>query len=393
MTQDLESLSSPSSIPRLPRLRRWLPFALPVAVLAATFVLFTRMNLHRARTDSDYARDHGQPLPVRVYEVDAAQLNTGVSAECTAKPNPLIQVRGKLGDRPVRKTHTSEGQMIKAGEPLVTLVTDPEQMGFARARDLTDAYKELVRSSGELVDYYQGMRDQGLGLERDLRQARVEVARANVELARAEADLRTAQSGLEYAKVVAPVSGLVLEVAQPGEAALPGAPLATLAVIDPILLECWIPEEKLTRVRTGLELEATFYGKPGDAYRGQVVRIDALQKEEERLVSIQAALANPQGIILPGLHGIAQVRNEQRSLRVPSVSLVNPRDDLAQVFVITPQNEAHLRQIRVGGASGGYTQVLQGLVIGERIVVAGQLGLEQGDVVRVDEVANRVVPR
>lgn len=366
-------------------LKRAALYAIPVVLFAGVVVLFVRMRTHRTLTDSDYARDHGAPLPVRVFRVDDAPLNQSIPAECTTRPNPLVEVRGRIGGRTVIATHVKVGQTVKKGTLLVSLDDKPERLAIQTASERVSSYQRVVGANTKLVEYYKGVRDEGVGLERDLRVASVELAKAQAELAKAEVEVRTGQSELESTRVISNIDGVVMAVAQPGEASLPDQPLASVAAIDPILLECSLPEEKLVFVKPGVTMQASFAGRPGESFQGVVKDIDALGHEKERVLTLRVEVPNPSATLLPGLHGIAEIKNEQKTLRIPSVALLNPRADLAQVFAIEGANKAHLRKIGVGASAGGYVQVTHGLSAGDRVVVAGQLGLREGDNLRITE--------
>jgi membrane fusion protein, multidrug efflux system len=366
-------------------LKRTALYAIPVLLFAGVVVLFLRMRTHRTLTDSDYARDHGAPLPVRTFRVDDAPLNQSIPAECTSRPNPLVDVRGRVAGRTVLATHVKIGQRVKKGTLLVSLDDKPERLAIQTASERVSSYQRVVGANTKLVEYYKGVRDEGVGLEKDLRVANVELAKAQAELAKAEVEVRTGQQELESTRVISNVDGVVMAVAQPGEASLPDQPLASVAAVDPILLECSLPEEKLSFVKPGIGIQATFHGRPGETFQGTVKDIDALGREKERVLTLRVEVPNPNATLLPGLHGVAEIKNEQRSLRIPSVALLNPRADLAQVFAIEGANKARLRKITVGASAGGYVQVVHGLQVGDRVVVAGQLGLREGDDVRVTE--------
>lgn len=385
MTDDLVSKSSDLP-PEPPRRRGWLArsvlYAIPLVVLVGVVLLFGRMKAHRTKTDSDYARQHGAPLPVRVYQVDEGPLAHAVPAECTAMPNPLVEMRGRIAGRAITKTHVRLGDHVKKGTLLVSLDDGPERLTIARASAMVTSLRPVVEANQGLLDYFRSVRDQGLGLEREVKQAMVELARSQSDLILAESELASGRAELEYSRVVAPLDGVVVEVKQPGETAQLDTPLAKIANVEPILLECTLPEEKLAFVKKGLPVTARFYSRVGKSFEGTVKEVNALSRAEDRVVIVQAEVEN-NGELLPGLHGIAEIQNDQRSLRIPSVALINPRSDLAQVFLVDSSNKARLRKISVGASAGGYVEVRDGVANGDRVVVAGQLGLRDGDAVRI----------
>jgi multidrug efflux pump subunit AcrA (membrane-fusion protein) len=151
-------------------------------------------------------------------------------------------------------------------------------------------------------------------------------------------------------------------------------------------LDCTLAEDKLSLTGPGQSLKASFFAWRGGEWEGKVIRVEPTVSDEEHTATIVAEVANPDGRLLPGLRAVAELTHGGHGLRVPSVALINPGFDVAQVFVVDGRDQASLRQIEVGASAVGYTEVRAGLSAGERVVVAGQAGLQHGDAVRmVDE--------
>ena len=72
------------------------------------------------------------------------------------------------------------------------------------------------------------------------------------------------------------------------------------------------------------------------------------------------------------------------ALMIPQ-STVLYREDRFELFVVTPEETAEVRQVTLGTTAGGLVQVVQGLAPGDRLVVTGGQYLEQGDRVRITE--------
>ena len=75
----------------------------------------------------------------------------------------------------------------------------------------------------------------------------------------------------------------------------------------------------------------------------------------------------------------------QRALLLDSQLLEQQsgRDVLRRAFVVDEDDVARQRLVRVGARNGSLYQVLDGLLAGERVVVRGQHGLEDGERVEV----------
>jgi membrane fusion protein (multidrug efflux system) len=386
------------------KLKKLLPYLIPLLLLVAVALLYARMQTHRELTHAKTARDNGRPIPVDVVRVAPGQVTLSLPTECVAQANPLIRVSNPLAARPVAHTRVRIGAKVARGDLLLALDDRAETITLKNAQEQAKAIESYVRAEREQVDYFVGVRAEGLGLERDARQAKVEWARATVDLARAQAELRKAESELMRTKVHAPVAGVVMGVAAPGEVAFSrlvgestdkpsSGALVAIGVIDPIVIECELPEEKLVFLRPGQSVSAAFPSLPGERFEGRLFRIEPVARQDQRTVGVSIELRNPAARLLPGVHGLVEVQERWEGLRIPSVALVNPRADMAQVFVVDEQNKARLRRIGIGGEGGGWVQVLSGLQQGERVVVVGQAGLTEDDTVRVGQVVDGAAAR
>ena len=76
-------------------------------------------------------------------------------------------------------------------------------------------------------------------------------------------------------------------------------------------------------------------------------------------------------------------------LAIPSVAIINPVKDKATVFVVDAQSIAHIREIKTGMVTEGFTEVVSGLNEGQSVVTVGQVNLRDGDTVRIGEEYNK----
>jgi RND family efflux transporter MFP subunit len=306
-----------------------------------------------------------------------------------AQANPLLAIGTDIRDTVVTRTLVSVGQRVEEGAVLLSLEDRAENLRVARALAEIASLRQQVKERESLVAYYDDNRDRGLGLEADLRRGRYDLARTQGELAVAQVDLDLARLDLDKRQLRAPRAGVVVSVAPPGFSPLQGREFATIAVTDPIRLDCTLAQDKLSLTSPGQLLKASFFAWRGGVWEGKVIRVEPVAGSDEHTVTVVAELANPDGRLLPGLRAVAELIDEGHGLRVPSVALINPGFDVAQVFVVDAQERASLRQIEIGSSAVGYTELRAGLSAGERVVVAGQAGLQHGDTVRV---ANEQTP-
>ncbi len=142
---------------------------------------------------------------------------------------------------------------------------------------------------------------------------REDIEQARAELQQAQANLALAQTRLEYATLRAPSSGVVLtRPAEPGEMAAVGATILTLADLDNVYVEVYIPQTDLGRVRLGQAAEVRIDAYPDRQFPGYVSFINAkaeftpktVETYKERVALVYRSkirLDNPGHIFKPGM--------------------------------------------------------------------------------------------
>lgn len=163
-----------------------------------------------------------------------------------------------------------------------------------------------------------------------LAQARLKTAEANLTAAQAgpsQEQLRLASSQVEVARaavgvldaqrqklrLAAPVCGVVLSRSvEPGEVAVPGAPLMILARLDDLKITVYIPEDRYGSVQIGQQAQVFVDSFSGETFTGVVVSIADqaeftprnVQTEEGRrttVFAVELKVDNPDGRLKPGM--------------------------------------------------------------------------------------------
>ena len=156
-------------------------------------------------------------------------------------------------------------------------------------------------------------------LQAGARPEEVEVAIAQV--AQAEASSAILQAQIDKMTLFAPADGVVTSrSAQPGEAAIAGATLVTVAKLDEVNLTIYIPEDKLDRVYLSQEVEVQADSFADRVFTGTVSHISQqaeftprnVQTQEERVnmvFAVKVRLPNPKHLLKPGMPADAVIRD------------------------------------------------------------------------------------
>ena len=198
----------------------------------------------------------------------------------------------------------------------------------------------------------------------DLRQAEAAAHLAELALSRALADL-------DAATLIAPFSGIVLEVrAGPGEMIPAGASLILLADAAHLEVEASVIEEDLPLVQSGQKAELFFDAQPEAQVLGSVARIVPRRLPGDRPlypVYITSA-ALPEGLVA-GMTADASIVVDSRQdvLRLPR-ALVRARSDGTATVQVWTGDEIAERTVEVGLRGDLYIEILNGIAQGEEVV-------------------------
>jgi membrane fusion protein (multidrug efflux system) len=292
-----------------------------------------------------------------------------IRAVGSLRPNEAVVISSEIAGR-VERIRFKESDQVAAGDVLVELDSTILRAELRKAEsDLTLASANRHRAVT--------LARQGTGTlrARDEGIAAHQAAQANVELARAR---------LEKASITAPFSGVVgLRAVSAGAYVRPGDRLVELADIDPIKVDFRVPELALTSLRAGQPIRVTVDAVPGRTFDGAIYAIDPIVDATGRAVRVRAQIANPSGVLAPGLFARVQIVVERRanSVLVPE-SAIFARDRKRYVYRVV-KGRAVLTEIELGQRRPGQAEVTRGLERGAVVVTAGHQKIRDGALVEV----------
>jgi len=216
--------------------------------------------------------------------------------------------------------------------------------------------------------------------------AQLEYANAQSENDNAKYNLNRVKYNINYLQMKSPVTGVILErTVNPGETPPLRNPLFTVGIIDPIFMIAKVPEQNVGDVSIGQKVEVVFDAYPNLTYEGKIFKIDANVDIQTRTFLTYIEIPNRDLKLKPGLTGFSRISIKKEALALPNLAIINPTGQRATVFVIDHNNMAHLREIRIGTVTERYTEILSGLVEGEKVASVGMRGLRDKDQVKIME--------
>jgi membrane fusion protein (multidrug efflux system) len=327
------------------------------------------------------------PQAVVLAPVAEERISDRIEALGTLQPNESVVLTANVSER-IEELLFDEGQTVTAGDLLIVLEQEEERAELDAAEAILAERRAAFDRTSQLRD-----RDFAARAQLDERRAALREAVADVEIARAR---------LQDRNVLAPFDGRIgFREVSVGTLVEPGDPIATLSDISSLKLTMTVPSRFLDRLRPGLAVQARSTALPNRTFEGAVEVVDTSIDPVTRTLAIRARIPNRGGILRPGLLMTAELLSNPRpAITVPEEALV-PLDRRNFVFVV-PRDDAsggnaavettgettveatvERRQIRLGTRTAGTVEVVEGLRPGDRVVVHGTMGLQDGAAVRV----------
>ena len=293
----------------------------------------------------------------------------------------------------VKEWYHDIGTRVRQGELLADIETPEidQQLSQAKA-DLATAQANANLSQITATRYEDLIKTDGVS-KQEVDNASGDLAAKKATVASAEANVRRLEQLESFKHIYAPFSGVItkrnVDIGNLINAGNTGSQLLfSLSQTDPIRVYVSVPEQNAPGIHAGLGayLELTQY--PGKNFQGKVVRTAEAIDPSTRTLLTEVDVPNRGGELLPG--GYAQVHLQVNvtgeRLQVPVNALLFRSEGLRAV-VVDANHKTHLRALTIGRDYGTSLEVLRGLNSADWIVLNPPDSLEEGQSVKVKEVA------
>lgn len=278
------------------------------------------------------------------------------------------ETRGKIEWQGVK-----EGDTVRKGQELIRIDTS-----VIRAQlDQAEAQQRLATQEFERA---RKLSSRGIATDQalDKTQADHDTTSANVRLIRTQ---------LERSVVRGPIDGVVDKLLKDeNEFVDVGANLVRVVDIRKVKVRAGIPERDEPFFSKGNRVTVALDALPGRDFQGTIYRIGTTADPATLTFSSEIEVDNPEGLIRPGM--IARVTLVRKtlpdSIAIPIFTVLSVENQ--RHVLVEDHGMARVRAIETGIIQGNSVQVTRGLTAGNRLIVAGQRDLKDGDAVKVLEV-------
>ena len=297
------------------------------------------------------------------------------------------RLRVQQADAALQQVRARVGLALEGGDDRV----DPENTGTVRqARAVLDEASQNRKRVLTLVE--QGViaraefesADAAFKVAQSRYQDAVEEIRNRQGLlAQRRTELALARQALADTAILASFDGVVQEKhASIGEFLSGGAPVVTIVRVNPLRFRGEVSERDAATVRQGQAVRVTIEGDRG-LYAGHIVRISPTINQQNRVLIVEAEIANPGGL-RPGSFAHAEIVTDsgQMAVTVPTNAVVTFAG--IEKVITVEAGKAKEKPVTTGRRADAWTEVLSGINVGESVVLDPG-NLQSGQAVNVVE--------
>lgn len=316
-------------------------------------------------------------VPVAVAPVVVDTVHDRIEALGTAFSYESATLSATVTEKVVA-VHFDDGQLVRRGDPIVTLAQQEE----SAARDA--ALEQLAEHQRELNRLVSLLQNQSIARQQvDQRKTLLRVTQQRIK----ELDAR-----IQDRTIRAPFDGVLgLRKISVGALVEPGDAITTLDDVSRIKLDFTVPETYLDALAVGAAVSAASRTLGERTFTGTVTSIDTRVDPATRSAVVRAVLPNPDRALKPGmLLTVTLVKNERRAPVIPEDALV-PLQRKNFVWVVDParSNTVERREVTIGQRRPGEVEITGGLEENELVIVRGTDRVRSGDRVQISQTWSR----
>lgn len=350
--------------------------ALPLVLLVLTVVfiisLFSVINSKKAKLVEAQAKDLANERPatnVVLLEIQPTDIRDRINLPGSIEPwtdlELLAKISGEVIDVPV-----AEGDKVSQDQIIARI--DPADYEIA-----LNAARASYRLANANLKRFQKLFEKRLIPKSELENLETQVQTTKAEVEKAE--LR-----LSRCIITAPMSGVIRRLdAKKGLLLNVADPIARILEIDKVKAVIGIPESDVATVKNIDTVQLTVQALNNRIIEGRKHVLAASPENIARLYRLELAIANPDGMLLPGMFVRAEIVKKvaEATMSVPLYTVITRNGE--QFVYVEKDGVARRKPVELGILEDWKVQVKKGLEPGDRVIVEGHRNVEEGQRVNI----------
>jgi len=322
-------------------------------------------------------------------------ITQAVTATGTLNPVVNVQVGSQISGN-IAKLSVDFNSPVKAGQVVAEIDPAVFQAAVMQAQGDLDSAKAALELAQITEKRTEDLVAKQNSAQADLDQAKATLHQAQANVKIKEGALERAKVDLEHCTITSPIDGIVIsrsvDVGQTVAASLSAPVIFTIANdLSKMQIDAAVAEADIGTVDVGQKVDFTVDAFPRRTFHGEVVQVRNAPVSVQNVVTYDTVIGvnNADLKLKPGMTANVSIVGAHRdsALKISNAALrfrppdVTPAvgqrerrgrasEALTERTVYLPGSSPHPVQIKVGISDGIFTEVLDGLKEGDRVVTA-----------------------
>jgi RND family efflux transporter MFP subunit len=344
-------------------------FGLIILALVGLAAYKLNANKEKIKETTELASQTISEIPVKIVSPQTGTINKQISTTGTVSATQELMVLSETQGK-VKKVHKNVGDRVQKNEVIIEV--DDETI----AANVLVAEANFEQQTKD-IERLQRLEQGNAISKHDLEQARI-------GLKKAEADLITARKALRDTKIKAPISGIINKrLVENGQFIAGGMPICEIVNTSKLKIWVKIPEKDIFKLAKGQAVNVTIPSLPGKTFNG---KINSIGEKADHAMKFDAEVVmdNHKGEqrLKAGLFSEVLIPVEATETILIDKTAITGSMKNPSVFVVE-SDKAVKKEIIINESDEKFVEVVSGLKEEDRVVVSGQLNLNDGDRVKI----------
>jgi multidrug efflux system membrane fusion protein len=326
------------------------------------------------------------PVPVSPGTTETRDMPVYVRGIGTVQAFNTVTVKSRV-DGQIVKVDFTEGQEVKAGDPLFEIDPRPFQAALAQASAAKEKDQAQLTSAEADLKRYSQLVGPGYQTRQSFDQQKGLVGQLTASIKADQAAIDNATLNLTYATIRSPIDGRTgARLVDIGNLvhATDNTGLVSITQLKPIFVTFTVPQNQFDRIRKSaaagpVEVQAVSADDQTQLAAGKLTLIDNQIDAATGTIRLKATFDNADEALWPGefVNTRLVAGIDKNAVTVAARALQRgPKGEY--LFVIKPDMTVEIRNVEVAEVEHGLAAIGKGLSPGEQVVVDGQYRLDQG---------------
>jgi RND family efflux transporter MFP subunit len=359
-----------------------------LGVLAVSFLIFSLFSCKPPEKKEETQEERFGAAPAKVFEVRKQRISEKLFYTGLIEAMQTVNITPDIGGK-IARIYVEEGDRVAKGRLLAELDTRAIHLQLQQAQAGVAVAEASYKDAERNMDRMERLKAENAVSDQQYEKIKLAYDAADAQLQQARATLNLANHNLDVSLMKAPFSGIIASKnAETGDVInpmmggfSPNSGVLTLMDFSSVKIEIDVSQRDIGRIHKGQRALLEVSAFPGKVFTGRVARVNMTADPMNRKFKVEVIADNPDLILRPNTFGeiTLEISTHEDALVIPQKAVLENKF----VFVVQEDNVVQKREVSIGLQNTDMLEVLEGLSEGERVVVEGNFGLEDGIVIEI----------